>query len=47
MAQVLKAGTWKNQSTFTSFYLRDVAHKSLDTYHLGSIVAAQGVIDPK
>ena len=25
--QVLKAGTWKNQTTFTSFYLRDVAHK--------------------
>ena len=42
--QVLKAGTWKNQTTLTSFYLRDVAHKSLETYHLGPIVAAQGVI---
>ena len=42
--QVLKAGTWKNQNTFTSFYLRDVAHKSLETYHIGPIVAAQGVV---
>ena len=42
--QVLKVGTWKNQNTFTSFYLRDVAHKSLGTYHLGPIVASQGVI---
>ena len=25
--QVLKAGTWSAQSTFSSFYLRDVTHK--------------------
>ena len=41
--QVLRAGVWKNQSTFTAFYLRDIAHKSLDTF-LGPIVAAQGVV---
>ena len=42
--QVLRAGVWKNQSTFTAFYLRDIAHKSLDTFFLGPIVAAQGVV---
>ena len=44
VTQVLRAGTWKNQTTFTSFYLRDTAHKSLDTFHLGPIVAAQGIV---
>ena len=42
--QVLRAGVWKSQTTFSSFYLRDIAHKSLDTFHLGPIVAAQGVV---
>ena len=42
--QVLRAGVWKSQTTFTSFYLRDTAHKSLDTFYLGPIVAAQGVV---
>ena len=42
--QVLRAGVWKNQSTFTSFYLRDITHKSLDTFHLGPVVAAQGIV---
>ena len=41
---VLKAGTWKRQSTFTRFYLRDLASKILDTYHLGPVVAAQEVV---
>ena len=41
---VLKAGTWKRQSTFTRFYLRDLASKTLDTYHLGPVVAAQEVV---
>ena len=34
--QVLKAGT--------RHYLRDIAHKSLDTFHLGPVVAAQSVV---
>ena len=42
--QVLKAGTWKNQTTFSSFYLRDITHKSLDTFSLGPVVAAQRVV---
>ena len=41
---VLRAGTWKRQSTFSRFYLRDLASKTLDTYHLGPVVAAQGVV---
>lgn len=42
--QVLRAGVWKSQTTFTSFYLRDITHKSLNTFFLGPIVAAQGVV---
>ena len=41
---ILRAGTWKRHSTFTRHYLRDVAHKSLDTYSLGPVVAAQSII---
>ena len=42
--QVLKAGTWRRHITFTRHYLRDIAHKSLDTFHLGPVVAAQSVV---
>ena len=42
--QVLKAGTWRRHTTFTRHYLRDIAHKSLDTFHLGPAVAAQSVV---
>ena len=42
--QVLKAGTWRRHTTFTRHYLRDIAHKSLDTFHLGLVVAAQSVV---
>ena len=38
--QVLKAGTWSSQSTFSSFYLRDVTHRHLDTFSIGPLVAA-------
>ena len=38
--QVLKAGTWRRHTTFTRHYLRDLAHRSLDTFHLGPVVAA-------
>ena len=41
---VLKAGTWKRHSTFTRFYLRDLASRTLDTFHLGPVVAAQAII---
>ena len=42
--QVLKAGKWRRHTTFTRHYLRDIAHKSLDTFHLGPVVAAQSVV---
>ena len=42
--QVLKAGTWRRHTTFTRHYLRDIAHKSLDTFHLAPVVAAQSVV---
>ena len=42
--QVLKAGTWRRHTTFTRHYLRDIAHKSLETFHLGPVVAAQSVV---
>ena len=42
--QVLKAGTWRRHTTFTRHYLRDIAHKSLDTFHLGPVAAAQSVV---
>ena len=42
--QVLRAGVWKSQTTFTSFYLRDITHKSLDTFYLGPVVVAQGIV---
>ena len=38
--QLLKAGTWRRHTTFTRYYLRDLAHRSLDTFHLGPVVAA-------
>ena len=37
--QVLKAGTWCKHTTFTRHYLRDLAHRSLDTFHLGPVMA--------
>ena len=42
--QVLKAGTWHRHTTFTRHYLRDIAHRSLDTFHLGPVVAAQALV---
>ena len=41
---VLKAGTWRRHTTFTHHYLRDLAHQSLDTFHLGPVVAAQALV---
>ena len=42
--QVLKAGTWRRHTTFTRHHLRDLAHRSLDTFHLGPVVAAQALV---
>ena len=42
--QVLKAGMWRRHTTFMRHYLRDLAHRSLDTFHLGPGVAAQALV---
>ena len=42
--RVLKAGTWSAQSTVSSFYLRDVTHRHLDTLSIGPVVVAQQVM---
>ena len=35
---VLQAGTWKNQSTFNTFHLVDVTHKTMDTFSIDLVV---------
>ena len=42
--QVLKAGTWSTQLTFSSLYLRDVTHRHLDTFSIEPVLAAQQVV---
>ena len=42
--QVLKAGTWGRHTTFTRHYLWDLAHRSLNTFHMGPVVAAQALV---
>ena len=44
VAQVLKAGTWHKHTIFMCHYLRDLAHRSLETFHLGPVVAAQALV---
>jgi integrase len=44
--EMLQACSWKNHSTFSSFYLRDVSHVQGQLRVLGPIVAAQAVINP-
>ena len=41
----VEAGFWRGQTIFTAFCLRDVAQKSLDTFSLGLVVAAQRVME--
>ena len=42
--QVLRAGTWRRHTTFMHHHLRDLAHRSLDTFRLGPVVAAQALV---
>ena len=42
--QVLKTGMWRRHTTFTRHYLRDLAHRSLNTFHLAPVVAAQALV---
>ena len=44
--QILGACFWKSHSTFTNFYLKDVAWRSKESseYSLGSVVSAQHIV---
>ena len=42
--QVLKAGAWSAQSTFSSFYQRNVTHSHLNTFSIEPVVMAQQVM---
>ncbi|XP_068248828.1 uncharacterized protein [Palaemon carinicauda] len=44
VTQVLQAGVWKRQTTFTAHYLQDVTHRNLDTFSIGPVVAAQQLV---
>ncbi|XP_068250260.1 uncharacterized protein [Palaemon carinicauda] len=39
VAQILRAGTWSNQSTFTTYYLKDCSRKSLDGFSIGTVIS--------
>ena len=42
--EIMQAAYWKNQTTFTSFYLKAMATQAEGLFALGQIVAAQTVI---
>ena len=42
--QVLRAGMWKSQNLFTSFCLRDVTHRFMNTFSIRPMVATQQVL---
>ena len=46
LPQVLKAGTWTSQNTFTNRYLRDYSVKYLDKFclEIGPVIAAQALV---
>ena len=44
MEDIRQAGRWKSQTTFTSFYLRDMTEDLTGIYQLGPILTAQTVI---
>ena len=41
---MLEAWTWSSQLTLSASYLRDVAHRHLDTFSIGPVAAAQQVM---
>ena len=44
LEEVMNAASWRSNSTFSSFYLRDVSRISGDLHALGPLVAAQGIV---
>ena len=46
MEDVLRAASWKNATTFTAFYLRDLCQQQDGLYSLGPLVAGEQVVRP-
>ena len=44
LEEVLRTASWKNATTFTSHYLRDLCHQREGLYSLGPIVVGQQII---
>ena len=42
--EVLRAASWKNATTFTSHYLRDLCHQQEGLYSLGPLVVGQTIV---
>ena len=47
VSKVLEAATWRSNSVFTSFYLKDVSYLFEGLRSLGSFVAAGSVLRPR
>ena len=41
LKDIMAAACWKNESTFSSFYLRSLQEQAKDLYALGDLCAAQ------
>lgn len=41
----MNAVFWRGNSTFTSFYLRDMAEQEEDIFTLGPLVVATSIVD--
>ena len=46
VSKVVEAATWRSNSVFTSFYLKDVSYLFEDLRSLGPFVAAGSVLPP-
>jgi len=44
LEDVMRAASWQNDTTFTTFYLRDLCHQTEGLYSLGPLVSGQQVI---
>ena len=46
ISEILNAGFWRSNDTFTSFYLRSMSNSAGNLYSLGPMVASQRVVCP-
>ena len=47
LSDIMKAATWRSPSTFSNFYLKEVAYSSKGWSALGPFVAAGAVVNDK